>query len=74
MIYFINHTYLSIPVFSRFISKFVRFDPKMVADILEFLHNQILRVEQLRGSGRDMKLRTSYGQLEGAIKAITDKK
>lgn len=60
--------------FSRFVFKLVKFHPATIKEVLEFLHNQILRVEQLRGSGRDMGLRTNYEKLQGAVKAIMDKK
>lgn len=44
--------------------KIAKMNPKVVADLLPFLHSQIKIVEQQRGMGNDPKLRSSYDSLK----------
>lgn len=52
------------PFSFRFLNKLLKLQPKIINDLLPHLLQQIQKVEQLRGSGRDVKLRNFYEQLQ----------
>lgn len=51
-------------LFFRFLTKLTRVQSKVVGSLLPYLMTQVQKVEQLRGSGRDLKLRNLYEQLQ----------
>ncbi|CAO1408985.1 unnamed protein product [Diamesa tonsa] len=63
-----NYTQKQLSYYSTFYFKFMikiaKMNPKIVADLLPFLQSQIKIVEQQRGMGKDLKLRSSYDNLK----------
>jgi hypothetical protein len=60
----IHQSIILIFIFFRLLNKLAKLQPKIINALLPYLMDKIQKVEQLRGSGRDVKLRNFYDQLQ----------